>query len=378
MAAPRTTYAPTAPCRRRERRWSRRRRSAAGSAARRRSSPGAASCSCRPASDRSSAARRWPRRRRRAARRGDDDDVVDDQRRAGEAPARDRRAGIGRRVARPDDRAVAGVERVEDAGRAERVDAAVAERRRRARTGAAVRLVEPHRVAVPPHRLAGRHGSRRRPRPRRAAPACRGGRRRPRTTTSPARSAAPQLLRAAMPTSRSRSARRGRRRRAGPRKPGHSTRVLLDARQHRSDRYTARGLVAGRSSPLLEAGNCGGASRRRLHRPLVSGSRRHGLGRLPGTPPQAAATAVVPLRQQTLLRSRRPPPVSSRSLAVTPSVRTSAHAPHATMNGHDQRGAARSRRTRATATAHTTSASAQARDRSRRNIMPIIPPRIEG
>ena len=41
-------------------------------------------------------------------------------------------------------------------GRAEGVDAAVAERRRPARTGAAIRLPEADRVAMPPHRLAGR------------------------------------------------------------------------------------------------------------------------------------------------------------------------------------------------------------------------------
>ena len=52
---------------------------------------------------------------------------------------------------------VAGVERVQDSGRAERVDATVAERRRPARTGAAIRLPEPGRVAVSPHRLAGGH-----------------------------------------------------------------------------------------------------------------------------------------------------------------------------------------------------------------------------
>ncbi len=86
---------------------------------------------------------------------GDDDDVADHQRRAREAPARDLRAGVGRRVARPDDGAVTGVERVQDSGRAECVDAAVAEGRRRARTGAGIRLPEPGRVAVSPHRLAG-------------------------------------------------------------------------------------------------------------------------------------------------------------------------------------------------------------------------------
>ncbi len=67
----------------------------------------------------------------------------------------DLRAGVGRRVARPHDGAAAGVERVQDSGRAECVDAAVAEGRRPARTGAAIRLPEPGRVAVFPHRLAG-------------------------------------------------------------------------------------------------------------------------------------------------------------------------------------------------------------------------------
>ena len=67
-----------------------------------------------------------------------------------------------------------GVERVQDAGGAERVDASVAERRRPARTGAGIRLPEPRRVAMsstPARRSPGR--SRRRPRRRRAAPACR-------------------------------------------------------------------------------------------------------------------------------------------------------------------------------------------------------------
>ena len=53
--------------------------------------------------------------------------------------------------------AVRGVERVENSGRAECVDATVAEGRRRARTGAAIRLVEPDRVAVFPDRLARGH-----------------------------------------------------------------------------------------------------------------------------------------------------------------------------------------------------------------------------
>src|SRR5437867_8493731 len=68
------------------------------------------------------------------ARGADDDDVPDHQRRAREPPARDLRAGVGRNVARPHDSAVTGVERVEDPGRTECVDATLAEGRRRART----------------------------------------------------------------------------------------------------------------------------------------------------------------------------------------------------------------------------------------------------
>ena len=59
------------------------------------------------------------------AGRGGDDEVVDHQWRARDAPVRDLPAGVGHRVARPDDRAVTGVERVQDAGSTERVDAAV-------------------------------------------------------------------------------------------------------------------------------------------------------------------------------------------------------------------------------------------------------------
>ena len=66
-------------------------------------------------------------------------------------------SGIGRHVARPHDGAVIGVERVQDSGRTKCVDATVAEGRRRARTGTAIRLPEPGRVAVSPHRLAGGH-----------------------------------------------------------------------------------------------------------------------------------------------------------------------------------------------------------------------------
>ena len=50
-----------------------------------------------------------------------------------------------------------GVERVQDSGRTHRVDATVVHGRRPARTGAAIRLLEPDRIAVSPHRLARRH-----------------------------------------------------------------------------------------------------------------------------------------------------------------------------------------------------------------------------
>src|SRR5437773_269541 len=86
---------------------------------------------------------------------GGDDDVANNQWRAREAPARYLRAGIGRRIARPHHGAVTGIERVQDSGRAECVDATVAQGRRRARTGAGIRLPKPGRVTVSPHRLAG-------------------------------------------------------------------------------------------------------------------------------------------------------------------------------------------------------------------------------
>src|SRR5574341_1404263 len=70
---------------------------------------------------------------------GHDHDVAHHQRRAGEAPARRLDARFGRGVTRPDDRAVAGVERVQDTSGPERVDATVTEGRRRARTDAALR-----------------------------------------------------------------------------------------------------------------------------------------------------------------------------------------------------------------------------------------------
>src|SRR2546422_2170292 len=88
---------------------------------------------------------------------GHDDEVVYHQRRAREAPTRELRLCVGRRVARPHDGAVTGVERVHDSGPTECVDATVAEGRRPARTGTGIRLPEPGRVAVSPHRLAGGH-----------------------------------------------------------------------------------------------------------------------------------------------------------------------------------------------------------------------------
>src|SRR5205823_2283327 len=86
---------------------------------------------------------------------GDNDEAIIHQWRAGEAPTRGLCVRVGSSIARPQDGAVAGVERVQDPGRAERVYAAVAEGRRRARTGARIRLPKPGRITVSPHRLAG-------------------------------------------------------------------------------------------------------------------------------------------------------------------------------------------------------------------------------
>src|ERR1035437_10505048 len=86
---------------------------------------------------------------------GDEDDVVDHQRRARKAPVRSLRGGFGRRVARPHHGAVTSVERVHNSGGAKCVRATIAESRRPARTGAAIRLVEPSPVAVYPYRLGG-------------------------------------------------------------------------------------------------------------------------------------------------------------------------------------------------------------------------------
>src|SRR5439155_21310734 len=84
-------------------------------------------------------------------------DVVNHQGRARETPARDFLPSVGCRVARPHDRTVTGVERVQDSGCTKCIDATVAEGWRPARTGAGIRLPEPGRVAMYPHRFAGRH-----------------------------------------------------------------------------------------------------------------------------------------------------------------------------------------------------------------------------
>ena len=89
------------------------------------------------------------------ARGGHDDERADDERRRGEAPVGDRDGRIGRHVARPHPSPIASVERVQDAGRAERVHATPCERWCRAGTGAPVRFPEADRVTVRPQRLAG-------------------------------------------------------------------------------------------------------------------------------------------------------------------------------------------------------------------------------
>src|SRR5437870_8470466 len=88
---------------------------------------------------------------------GYDDGVVNHQWRAREAPDRNLDAGVGRRVARPHDGAVTGIERVQDSRRAERIYASVVDGRRPARTGAGIGLPEPAGVTVHPHRLASRY-----------------------------------------------------------------------------------------------------------------------------------------------------------------------------------------------------------------------------
>ena len=77
----------------------------------------------------------------------DDHHVVDDERRARDAPERHFARGFGRGVVRPDHLAGAGVERIQHAGGAHRVDAILVNGRRAARTGAAVRFIEANRIA---------------------------------------------------------------------------------------------------------------------------------------------------------------------------------------------------------------------------------------
>ena len=114
----------------------------------------AASCSC-PAAPRATQ-RLLPVRgvvAGQRSRRSDDDHVVNHERRAREAPIRNLALRVGRNVARPGDSAGARVERVQNAGGPESVNASVAQRRRRSRTGAGVRLPETRRIAVAPHRV---------------------------------------------------------------------------------------------------------------------------------------------------------------------------------------------------------------------------------
>ena len=255
---------------------------------------------------------------------GDDDEVADHQRRAREAPARDLRAGVGRRVARPHDGAVAGVERVQDSGRAKRVDATVAEGRRRARTGAGIRLPEPGRVAVSPHRLAGGH-----------------------VVAGDDLVVAALLLgveevaadREGRPARSDRPAPQLDRRRRGP--------VGLDP--HAANDAVAIGSAkAGPVGSRLAAargGECRG--RRRSWRggslgPCAAGG-VGGAGRLVGAWPaplgglgccrsrRERRRLVAGLGQEPFLGSLRPPPVevANRPSPVMPPVRRSVHAPHA-------------------------------------------------
>ena len=219
-------------------------------------------------------------------------------------------AGVGRRVARPHDGAVAGVERVQDPGRAERVDATVAEgRRRRAdrRRHSTPRTGPRRGVSTPARRWPA--CSRRRPRRRRAAPGCRRDRRGPRTTTSPVRSAGATARPAATRPSRSRSARRGRRRRARARE-SRATRLpssLLPERRRcrgslrtgprarlgsfhcRRSRRRSR-VAVGRSGTGGSTGvGGGGAGRRRRRRP--------GPGAVPRESPSTASGGPDPPRR---------------------------------------------------------------------------------
>ena len=285
------------------------RRSAARSARRRRSSPDAASCSRRRWSGRTSAASRWQRRRRRAGRRR----RRSRGRRPPAASSRSPSPGPSRRCRTPrcatTRRApLRGVERVQDAGRAERVDAAVAERRRAARTGAGIRFPEPGRVAVSPHRLAGAH---------RVAgddlvvaalllgveeiAVHREGR--PARPDRPA----PQLDRRRLAPSRSRSARRERRRRVRVRESRASSASLCAA---------IVGRRRGRAARKRRL-RCGALRRRARTTELATARSAGGGGRWRRRPP-AAGGGGPPARRRLCARSRssgvwRPPPVEVRA-----------------------------------------------------------------
>src|SRR5262249_52009052 len=81
--------------------------------------------------------------------------VVEDQRRTGLAPDDVRQPILGQRIAAPQVLAGRGVEAVEDAGAAQRVDAIANDGRRGARAVTALFVVQAHVVFVLPARLAG-------------------------------------------------------------------------------------------------------------------------------------------------------------------------------------------------------------------------------
>ena len=259
---------------------------------------------------------------------GGDDDVADHERRARDAPVRNLPAGVGHRVARPDDRAVTGVERVQDSGATERVDAAVAEGRRRARTGAGIRFPEPGRVAVSPHGLAGlqvvgRHDLvvtalllR-----EEAIAANREGR--------PARSdrPAPQLDRAATGTSRSRSAHRERRCRARVLESRASRRrcsIPSDRQERRRSRQSSGTAVSGASATAAAGVGAGGSalgdgySRQAAWRRAAGADRAASSG---SSPPWARSRCSgVGVHRHSRSESASP---------VMPLVRMSVNVPHA-------------------------------------------------
>ena len=174
--------------------------------------------------------------------------VADHERRARESPRRGLLLGLLRHVARPDRGPVARVERVEDPGRAEarrhgrwRGSACRAGRRRRSPPRSAWR-----RDAARSARRCARR-SRRRSRRRRAAPACRSDRRRPRTTTSPGRPRGARARPAATSPSRFRSSIRERRRRDAVR-GSRATRLRPSRARRRRHRRRGRASRLGWSA----------------------------------------------------------------------------------------------------------------------------------